>query len=133
LILEVTEGVLLEQNGRVIDIMHRLRSVGIRFNLDDFGTGHAGLGYLRQFPFDGVKIDRLFVKDIDTQPEARAIVAAVMTVCKVLNLDVIAEGVETAAQLAEIRALQCRHVQGYLTGRPQPAAEIRQLLAQGSV
>ncbi len=128
LFLEVTEGLLLEESSTVLGIMHRLRRLGVRFSLDDFGTGHAGLGYLRQFPFDGIKIDRLFVRDMVAQPQARAIVAALLNVSAALDLDVIAEGVETEAELAVLRELHCRRVQGYLTGRPQPAAAIRLLL-----
>ncbi len=130
LFLEVTEGLLLEDSSGVLGIMHRLRGLGIRFSLDDFGTGHAGLGYLRQFPFDGLKIDKFFIQDMLEQPAARAIVAALLTVSTALELDVIAEGVETEAQMAALRELRCRHVQGYLTGRPQPALAIRALLRE---
>ncbi len=130
LFLEVTEGLLLEETSSVLGIMHRLRRIGIRFSLDDFGTGHAGLGYLRQFPFDGIKIDKFFVKDMVDQPQAHAIVAALLSVSAALDLDVIAEGVETEAQFAALRALNCKHIQGYLTGRPQPAESIRRLLEE---
>jgi diguanylate cyclase (GGDEF)-like protein len=130
LFLEVTEGLLLEDSSGVLGIMHRLRGLGIRFSLDDFGTGHAGLGYLRKFPFDGIKIDKFFIQDMLEQPAARAIVAALLTVSAALELDVIAEGVETEAQMAALRELRCRHVQGYLTGRPQPARAIRALLLE---
>jgi len=130
LFLEVTEGLLLQDSSGVLGIMHRLRALGIRFSLDDFGTGHAGLGYLRQFPFDGIKIDKFFIQDMLEQPAARAIVAALLTVSAALELDVIAEGVETEAQMAALRELRCSHVQGYLTGRPQPAHNIRALLLE---
>jgi len=130
LFLEVTEGLLLEDSSGVLGIMHRLRGLGIRFSLDDFGTGHAGLGYLRQFPFDGIKIDKFFIQDMVDQSSARAIVAALLTVSEALDLDVIAEGVETEAQMEALRELRCRHVQGYLTGRPQPARAIRALLLE---
>jgi diguanylate cyclase (GGDEF)-like protein len=128
LFLEVTEGLLLEETSSVLGIMHRLRKLGIRFSLDDFGTGHAGLGYLRQFPFDGIKIDKFFIQDMVEQPQAHAIVAALLSVSAALDLDVIAEGVETEEQFAALRALNCKHIQGYLTGRPRPAAAIRRLL-----
>jgi len=127
LFLEVTEGLLLDDSAGVLDIMHRLRKLGIRFSLDDFGTGHAGLGYLRQFPFDGIKIDKFFIQDMLDQPASRAIVEALLRVSAAMDLDVIAEGVETEPQLAALRALGCRHVQGYLTGRPQPAKAIHAL------
>jgi len=132
LFLEVTEGLLLKETSIVVDIMHRLRGIGIRFSLDDLGTGHAGLGYLRQFPFDSIKIDRLFVRDIVAQPQAQAIVAALIAVGEALDLDVVGEGVETEAELAVLRELRCRHVQGYLTGRPQHAYAIRLLVDEAS-
>jgi EAL domain-containing protein (putative c-di-GMP-specific phosphodiesterase class I) len=124
LILEVTEGVLLENCETVRGVMAGLRSMGVRFNLDDFGTGHSGLSYLRTFPFDGIKIDKVFVQDMVSDPEARAIVTALLTVATALGLDVIGEGVETEQQLAALRELGCGYVQGYLTGRPMPAGEL---------
>ena len=130
LILEITEGVLLEDSSHVIGIMNRLRGLGIRFSLDDFGTGHSGFGYLRQFPLDGIKIDKVFVSDMEHQPQARAIVTAVLTVATALGLGVVAEGVENAAQLAALRQLGCRYVQGYFTGRPKAQMEIKTLLKE---
>jgi len=124
LFLEVTEGVLLENNNRVLHVMNRLNELGVRFVLDDFGKGHASLAYLRQFPFDGIKIDKFFVDDIVDKHAARAVVAAVITVCAALNLTVVAEGVETEAQLATLRGLGCKFIQGYLTGRPRSADAI---------
>ena len=124
LTLEVTEGLLLEESRAVLDTMSRLRMLGVRFSLDDFGTAHAGLSYLRRFPFDTIKIDKSFVQDSVTQPEARAIVAAVLAIGNALRLNVIAEGVESEAQFAEMRRLHCHYVQGYLTGRPRPTGEI---------
>jgi diguanylate cyclase (GGDEF)-like protein len=124
--LEVTEGLLLENNKNVLNIMDRLNRLGVRFALDDFGKGHAGLGYLRQFPFAGIKIDKFFVDDIVDEPAARAIVAALITVSVALNLSVVAEGVETEAQLSTLRSLGCKHIQGYLTGRPAAAKTIKQ-------
>jgi diguanylate cyclase (GGDEF)-like protein len=133
LILEVTEGVLLEESSTVLSTMRALRALGIRFSLDDFGTGHSGLDYLRRFPFDVIKIDKLFVQDMVDQPDADAIVGAVMAVSAALNLDVVAEGVETDAQLSALRRRLCRHVQGYLLGRPMPAAEIRTRMTGGRI
>jgi len=132
LVLEITEGVLLEDSSRVVGIMVRLRSLGIRFSLDDFGTGHSGLGYLRQLPLDAIKIDKIFVRDMEHQAEARAIVTALLTVATALGLDVVAEGIENAGQLAALRQLGCRYVQGYYTGRPKSQWEIRKLL-QGEI
>jgi diguanylate cyclase (GGDEF)-like protein len=128
--LEVTEGLLLEKSANVLAIMHRLRELRVSFVLDDFGTGHAGLGYLRQFPFDSFKIDKIFVDDMEAQPEARAIIGALITIGDALHLQLVAEGVETEAQLAILTELGCKLVQGYLTGRPQPVAAIRRLLRE---
>jgi diguanylate cyclase (GGDEF)-like protein len=125
LVLEITETVLLEESSRVISIMNRLRSLGVRFTLDDFGTGHSGLGYLRQLPLDGFKIDKIFVRDMEHQTQARAIVAAMLTVADALGLQVVAEGVENAAQLTALHQLGCRVVQGYFTGKPKSSSEIR--------
>jgi len=130
LVIEITEGLLLEENRCVLNTMTRLRQLGIRLNLDDFGTGNSGLGYLRQFPFDGIKVDKLFISDMVEQPQAQAIVSAILTISEALDLDVIAEGVETEAQLQKLRELRCRHVQGYLTGRPQPAEMVRAKLIE---
>jgi diguanylate cyclase (GGDEF)-like protein len=133
LVLEVTEGLLLEESSAVLTTMRALRALGIRFSLDDFGTGHSGLGYLRRFPFDIIKIDKLFVQDMVDQPDAEAIVGALMAVSRALNLDVVAEGVETEAQLTALRRRRCGHVQGFLMGRPQTAADIRPQMAASRV
>jgi diguanylate cyclase (GGDEF)-like protein len=124
LILEVTEGLLLEETSVVMGSMARMRELGVRFSLDDFGTAHAGLSYLRRFPFDAIKIDKSFVQNAPEQAEARAIVAAVLAIGVALGLNVVAEGVETEEQLAALQGMGCAYVQGYLTGRPMPAAKI---------
>ena len=120
--LEVTEGVLLENSAGVLDTMARLRETGIRFSLDDFGTAHAGLTYLRRFSFDVLKIDKSFVQDATQSAEARGILAAIQMIGAACNLQVVAEGVETQTELALVRELRCDHVQGYLLGRPAPVA-----------
>lgn len=120
--LEVTEGVLLEDTRRVLHAMTALRGMGVRFSLDDFGTAHAGLTYLRRFPFDVIKMDKSFVQDAAAQPEARAIVSAILAISRAFNLTVTAEGVETEAHLALMQEMGCAEVQGHLLGRPQPAA-----------
>ena len=131
LVLEVTEGLLLEESSVVLSTMRALRALGVRFSLDDFGTGHSGLGYLRRFPFDIIKIDKLFVQDMVNQPDAEAIIGALTAVSLALNLEIVAEGVETEAQLAALRRRGCRYVQGYLVGPPVPAAEIRPRMTGG--
>ncbi len=129
LILEVTEGLVLEESRAVLCTMSQLRAMGVRLSLDDFGTAHAGLSYLRRFPFDAIKIDKSFVRDIVSEPEAEAIVAAMLQVGAALKLNVVAEGVETDAQLAQLRRMRCQRVQGFLTGRPQSAADLRTLFS----
>jgi len=124
LVLEVTEGLLLGEGATVLATMSQLRTLGVRFSLDDFGTAHAGLSYLRRFPFDAIKIDRSFVQDVVDQPGARAIVEAVLGIGRALGLRVIAEGVETEAHLAQLQKLGCGTVQGFLTGSPVPASAI---------
>ena len=125
--LEVTEGLLLEESGEVLQTMYALQALGISISLDDFGTGHAGLSYLRRFPFDKVKIDRSFIHNLRNDTQSGAIVEAILLLTRRLGLDVVAEGVETQAQLDLLRHLHCPMVQGYLTGRPMPAVDARRL------
>ena len=101
----------------------------MRIALDDFGTGYSSLGYLNRYPMDAIKIDRSFVAGMLAQPRTRAIVDAVIRLGQAMGLDVVAEGVETEAQLLALRAAGCRHVQGYLLGRPVPGEDVARLLA----
>ncbi len=116
--LEVTEGLLLEESDLVLRTMRALQELGIRITLDDFGTAYASLSYLRRFPFDAIKIDKSFIKTLCEDESTQAIVQAVLSLSERLNLTVVAEGVETEPQLAALRTLGCRFVQGYLSGRP---------------
>ncbi|MBV8912908.1 MAG: EAL domain-containing protein [Acetobacteraceae bacterium] len=125
--LEVTEGVLLEDSGAVLQTMLALRAAGVVITLDDFGTGHAGLSYLRRFPFDKMKIDRSFVRNLGKDPQSDAIVEAILVLGRRLGLLVVAEGVEHEVQLERLRELGCPLVQGYLTGRPMSAEIARAL------
>ncbi len=125
--LEVTEGVLLEDSGAVHETMVALREAGVSLTLDDFGTGHAGLSYLRRFPFNKIKIDRSFVRNLGVDRESDAIVEAILLLGRRLNLKVVAEGVEYEAQLEQLRSMRCPYVQGYLTGRPVTAEVARAL------
>ena len=118
--LEITEGVLIDNTDSVVRTMQKLRSHGVRFSLDDFGTDHAGLAYLRRYPFDVLKIDRSFVQDAAKDAASHAILAAIQAIGIACGLDVVAEGVETETELALVQALGCSHVQGYLTGVPGP-------------
>lgn len=128
LTLEVTEGLLLEPSPTVLSAMHALRALGIRFSLDDFGTGYSGLGYLRRFPFDVIKIDKLFIQDMVEHADAAAIVNALLAVSVELGLEVVAEGIETPAQLAMLQSRHCKYVQGYLLSHPLPAAAMRRFV-----
>ena len=125
--LEITENVLMEQSAGALATLRRLKAMGVRLVLDDFGTGWSSLAYLKRFPLDGLKIDREFVAGLGSSPEDTAIVAAVLSMARALELDVIAEGVETDAQLAWLREHGCGMAQGYLLGRPVPADELAAL------
>ena len=128
LILEITESVLLHKNDAQQALLHRFRALGIRIALDDFGTGYSSLSYLCGFPFDTIKIDQTFVRDLDTRAESRVIVATIIELARGLGMTSTAEGVENAEQLAVLRELGCTTVQGYLFSRPVPAAAIPQLI-----
>jgi len=126
--LEITESVLLGDDEKTLQMLHQLKKLGVRIAMDDFGTGYSSLNYLRRFPFDKVKIDRTFIKDIAEQDGSWSIVQAVVSIAKSRNIVTTAEGVETQEQLDLLRVLGCTEMQGYLFSRPKPAAEIMQLL-----
>ena len=121
LCLELTESVLMEDSDRAAATLRKLKSLGVQLALDDFGTGYSSLKYLQHFPVDTVKIDRGFVAGLGTDADEAAIVAAVLRIGEVLDLNVVAEGVETAAQHDELRALGCHLAQGYYFSPPRPA------------
>jgi diguanylate cyclase (GGDEF)-like protein/PAS domain S-box-containing protein len=122
--LEITESIAMHKTERTLQMLMRLREFGVRIAVDDFGTGHSSLNYLRSFPIDSVKIDQGFVHEIETSAADRAIVSAVVRMAHGLALRVTAEGVETEAQLAFLREQGCEEVQGFLFGRPVPAEEL---------
>jgi diguanylate cyclase (GGDEF)-like protein len=124
LILEITESVLMQGTKENVETLHRLRGLGISIVLDDFGTGYSSLSYLRVFPFDQIKIDRSFVGELSSSADCAAIVSAVASLGRDLCVDTVAEGIETEDQLLLARASGCTHAQGYLLGRPCPAAEL---------
>jgi diguanylate cyclase (GGDEF)-like protein/PAS domain S-box-containing protein len=126
--LEITEGVLLQDTEANLCLLRRLKALGARIALDDFGTGYSSLGYLRSFPFDTLKIDRSFVRDLATDPGAAAIVRAALELTRSLGMAAVAEGIETAAQLELLEAEGCRQAQGYHLGRPMAALEAGRLL-----
>ncbi len=126
--LEVTEGVLIRDPVRTLDALRRIRLSGVTVALDDFGTGYSSLSTLRAFPFDRIKIDRSFVKDLVSSHDATAIVHAVLGLARGLGLPVIAEGVENHEQLALLKNGGCAEVQGYLIGKPQPIAAFANII-----
>jgi diguanylate cyclase (GGDEF)-like protein len=126
--LEITESVLLQNEASTRAILHKLRALGVRIAMDDFGTGYSSLAYLRSFPFDKIKIDRSFVRDMTRSEECAAIVRAVAGLARSLNIITVVEGIETSNQLEMARSEGCDEGQGYLFGRPVPAAEARRIL-----
>ena len=119
--LELTEGVLIDDTSRALSVLRALKQLGVTIALDDFGTGYSNLTYLRVLPIDRIKIDQSFVQDLGTSPQVDAIVRAIIGIGQALELEVTAEGVETEAQLAFLRAHGCAQVQGYLLGQPERA------------
>ncbi|HEY8720459.1 putative bifunctional diguanylate cyclase/phosphodiesterase [Pengzhenrongella sp.] len=124
LVLEVTEGILVEDGDRAMRVLRELKALGVRLALDDFGTGYCSLTYLRRFPIDIVKIDQTFVADIGRDPASSAIVAAVTSLSHVLGMHVTAEGVETEEQREEVVSIGCELAQGYLFARPMTARDL---------
>lgn len=129
--LEITESVLMQGDKVSSDNIAALDSVGVRFAIDDFGTGYSSLSYLKRFPIKTLKIDRAFIRDVKTDQDDAAIVTAIIAMAKSLNMDVVAEGVETPEQLAFLRDAGCDQVQGFLLGRPLPQPEADALLTRG--
>jgi diguanylate cyclase (GGDEF)-like protein/PAS domain S-box-containing protein len=125
--LEITETALIRDPARALTTLLQLKELGVRIAMDDFGTGYSSLSNLRAFPFDKIKIDQSFIKSINVNPEAAAIVRAVLGLGRGLMLPVIAEGVETEEELAFLRSESCQEAQGYLLGRPQSIDAFRHL------
>jgi diguanylate cyclase (GGDEF)-like protein len=123
--VEITESALLQDTDKVLATLHRLRQMGLRIVVDDFGTGYSSLSYLRKFPFDKLKIDQSFVREMETRPDCRAIVKAIAGLASQLGITTTAEGVETVEQLDQIRQAGCGEAQGFYFDRPQPKALIR--------
>ena len=128
--LEITEGVLLQENAGNLATLHALRALGLGISMDDFGTGYSSLSYLRSFPFDKIKIDRSFVSGPASVSDSMAIVGAIASLGSSFGMTTVAEGVETFEQMQRIRAEGCTDVQGYLISRPVAAADIARLLAE---
>jgi len=128
--LEITEGVLVEDGERALEILNALKGLGIKLAIDDFGTGYSSLSYLRHFPFDVIKIDQSFVREIDAKEGSRPIVQAIIALGKALKLTVIAEGVETNEQLLLLIADHCDEIQGYLLSRPVAESDFLKIIAE---
>ncbi|MFK4511016.1 EAL domain-containing protein [Bradyrhizobium daqingense] len=127
--LEITETLLLEKSAQVLATLHALRALGVRISMDDFGTGYSSLSYLRSFPFDKIKIDQSFVRDLGANREAQAIIRSIVSLGKGLGVTITAEGVETEAELSCLRTEGCDEGQGFLFSKARPNAEIVALLA----
>jgi EAL domain-containing protein (putative c-di-GMP-specific phosphodiesterase class I) len=129
--IEITESAAMENVQLTLTLLTRLREMGVRVAIDDFGTGHSSLNYLKRFPIDTLKIDRSFVEDLPDRFEDAAIVRAVLELARGLDLRVVAEGVETKAQLDFLQGHECREVQGFYFAEPMPASELREFLLKG--
>jgi diguanylate cyclase (GGDEF)-like protein len=128
--LEITESVLLQDDDMTLSMLHQLRGLGLRISMDDFGTGYSSLSYLRRFPFDKIKIDQSFIREISNRHDSVAIVRAVASLANSLNIVAVAEGVETEDQLEKALAEGCEEGQGFFFGPPIPASELKDMLAQ---
>ena len=129
--LELTESILIEQSEPIYGILQQIKALDIQLSVDDFGTGYSSLSYLKLFPIDKIKIDQSFVRDISVDMEDTAIVEAIIAMAHSLRLKVIAEGVETAAQLAFLASHRCDEIQGYYFSKPLPEQEVTAMLQQG--
>jgi len=127
--LEITESVLLLGDDVNLSILRDLREMGVRIALDDFGTGYSSLSYLQRFPFDKLKIDRSLVSGVAEGEGGRAVIRAVIAMCRALNISITAEGMETHEQFDRLRIESCDHVQGYLISRPVSSSQVTALIA----
>ena len=126
--LEITESALLHDNSTTTNVLHKLRALGVRIAMDDFGTGYSSLSYLRSFPFDKIKIDQSFVRELGVNPDCLVIVRAVAGLGASFGVPTTAEGVETKEQLEQVRKAGCTYAQGYYYGRSMPAEDVRKSL-----
>jgi len=127
--LEITESLLLKDNEHTLQTLHRLRAIGVRISMDDFGTGYSSLSYLRAFPFDKIKIDRSFMRDLESRGDSLAIIKAVIGLGQSLGMSTTAEGIETEEQLSAVRDQGCNEVQGFLFSPPLEGVQVAGLLA----
>ena len=127
--LEITELVLMQDGEAALVMLHQIKSLGVTIAMDDFGTGYSSLGYLRSFPFDKIKIDQSFIRDLSKKTDGLAILRAVVGLGRSLGIVTTAEGVETSKQLEIVRSEGCTEAQGYFFSHPRPAAEVKELIA----
>ncbi|QBE62067.1 bifunctional diguanylate cyclase/phosphodiesterase [Pseudoduganella lutea] len=130
--LELTESLFVDDVAQAVEVLHQLKALGVALSIDDFGTGYSSFSYLRRFPIDVLKIDRSFVADIASDADEAAIVVSIIALARNLKLRVIAEGVESLAQLEFLRAHGCDEMQGYYFSRPLPAEEFERMIQSGS-
>ncbi len=128
--IEITESLLMEDVEAAMRNLHVIKELGVRIALDDFGTGYSSLAYLRRFPFDKLKIDRAFIRELMGASDARAIVRTILDLAKVLGMSTVAEGVEEPAQLDVLQGVGCALIQGFLVARPMPPQELADLIAR---
>ena len=130
--LEITEGVLLRDEAKTHEVLHNLRALGVHISLDDFGTAYASLSYLRSFPFDKIKIDRSFVRDLDLakRNDCLAIIQAVSGLAQQMQMSTVAEGIETLDHAETVMAAGCNELQGFYFSKPVPAGEVDHVLSE---
>ncbi len=128
--LEITESAIMENTESAMDMLLQLKAMGIQLSVDDFGTGYSSLGYLYRFPMDLLKIDRSFISRVDVDGEKLELVRTIITLAWNLGMDVVAEGVETTKQLAQLKALKCEYAQGYLFSKPLTGADVEELIQE---
>jgi EAL domain-containing protein (putative c-di-GMP-specific phosphodiesterase class I) len=126
--LEVTESMLVDNRQETLRQLTELKELGVRISMDDFGTGYSALSYLQSFPFDKIKIDRVFVTDLATNPQNASIVRAVAAMGRSLHMRIVAEGVETDHEADILMDLDCDELQGYLIAKPMPAQDVQGFL-----
>jgi diguanylate cyclase (GGDEF)-like protein len=131
--LEITETAIFADRERALHMLRRIKLLGVTIAIDDFGTGYSSLETLRNFPFDKIKLDRSFMMEVETSPQAKAIIRAVLALGQSLDIPVLAEGVETRSQLSILRAEGCDEAQGFLLGRPMPLEDINRSIIQTAV
>jgi diguanylate cyclase (GGDEF)-like protein len=131
IVLEITETILLANDSRTVETLKRLKMAGFTLALDDFGTGYSSISYIRDFPFDALKIDRSFVQSIDTSPRSMAIIEAIIVLAQKTGLEIVAEGIESQHEMQMMMQVGCSHLQGYLFSKPLPATYIEAMTAGG--